>query len=107
VPKLFDDAIILEFQEEEWKAENSKSPIITPEMIKDREEGQNKVKVYPHFFKVVQLGPDCVKVKLGDRLIMKPPTLQRQPTLNPIVLFKDGKKVIRYITWEQDVAGVE
>ena len=34
--KLFDDAVLMEFQKEEWREFNSKSSIIIPDAIKEK-----------------------------------------------------------------------
>ncbi len=105
--KLFDDIVLLELQKEEWSKESEKSPIIRPDMVKEREEGLDKTRVPYHFFKVIAVGPKCKKVKIGNRVFPKPPTLHSQGHMQMMFIWVEGKKEARFILREEDIAGVE
>ena len=104
--QVFDDVIILELQEKEWEEEGRKSPIIRPDTAKEREEGSDKARIPYHFFKVVQIGPNCLKAKVGDRIIPKPPSVETPPMMM-IGVWVNGKKETKYILTDKSVAGVE
>jgi hypothetical protein len=105
--KVFDDIVVLEFQKEEWEQEKAKSKIFIPDTIRERTEGKEQEMCPPHFFKVVEVGPNCTKVKIGDRVFPKPPSLQNPARFIGIRVYIDGKLEPRHIIREEDIAGVE
>jgi len=106
--KVFDDVIFLELLEDDWKFEVSKSKIVLPGTVKERQEGAMRERIPFHFFRVVDVGPDCKKVKIGDRLVPKVPTPECPSMLVPIKTYdKHGKEHVLFETQEKYVAGVE
>ena len=100
--------ILLELDKNEWEAECNKSPIVLPGAVQEKQEGSDKTRIPFHFFKVTQLGPDVDpnSIKLGDRLIPKPPTPDTPP-MAMVVIWQYGKKEVGFITSLRSVAGVE
>jgi hypothetical protein len=105
--RIFDDIIILELQKEEWKKEVAKSPIIKPGTVQEREEGALQEKIPWHFYRVTALGEGCTgKVKIGDRILPKPPTPSNPPIL-PFICWENGERIIKFMIHEHCIAGVE
>ena len=105
--KLFKDSILLEFQKDEWDAEKRKSRIVRPDRVSEKEEGQYQEKAPIHFFKIVAIGPDCKEVKIGDRVIPRPPDINYPSGMQPLMMWEGGEKVVKYIMLESSLAGVE
>lgn len=105
--KLFDDMIMLEYQKDEWEQEKNKSRIVLPDNAKERTEGKDQEMVPPHFFRVVDTGPDCKRVNVGDRIIPKPPSLQNPARFMGIKIWMNGKLETRHVIRESDVGGIE
>ena len=105
--KVFDDIVVLELLKNEYEADQKISKIIKPETVKDKEEGPGGERIPFHYFSVVMVGPDCVKVKAGDRVFPKPPTLYNPGGLKGVVIWVNGKKENRFVIREEDIAGVE
>lgn len=106
--ELFDDIIMLEFQEKEYQEFQERGRIVIPDKVKERMAGgEQKQGVSQHFFKVTGTGPDCKKVKIGDRIFLKPPTATCPGIMQAINIFPEGEKQVRFIIREQDVAGIE
>jgi hypothetical protein len=105
--RLLYDTILLELQKEEWDEFNGKSPIVRPDVVKNKEDGEFSQRVPWHFFKVVSVGPDCTRVNIGDRVFPRPPDLNHQPQMLPVLVWKNGKKVVFYETSEANIGGVE
>jgi hypothetical protein len=104
--QLFDDVVMLEFLKDEYESD-SRSSIILPDAVKEKLQGRGNSLISPHYFKVVAVGPDCKRVKPGDRIFPKPPTFQNPSAFQACLVWIDSKKEERYIVHESSIAGVE
>ena len=105
--KVFDDIVVLELLKEEYEQDQRRGSIIKPDSVKEKEEGPGGERIPFHFFSVVMVGPDCVKVKAGDRVFPKPPNLYNPGGLKGVTIWINGKKEARFVIKEADIAGVE
>ncbi len=103
--ELFDDMVLFEFMKEEWSRESQKSRIIRPDTVKDKQDGEFQQKAPWDFFRVVAVGPDCKKVKIGDICFPRQPDLHHQPQMLPVIFYLGNEQVIRYEVSESNIGG--
>ena len=105
--RLLYDTVHLELQKEEWEKDKRKDIIIRPDQAAEREDGKLGEKIPWHYFKVIEVGPDCKYVKAGDRVFPRPPDLNHQPQLIPVIVWVNGVKTVRYEIAESNLGGIE
>jgi co-chaperonin GroES (HSP10) len=96
--QMLQDNILLNLDKEAWEKEQLAKKIVLPDSVKEKQDGSKKEKIPFHFFKVIEKGPDCLTVQIGDIVF---PSYEH-PFYQPIEMLGE----IKFIIAEKHLAGI-